>query len=137
MRRGRSGGYHSGMVVGLGIDLVELPRVARALERWGERLVGKLMDQGEADRLPRSREERTVALALAIAGKEATSKALGTGWSWGVRWRDVVVELGPSPAVRLPARTAAAARRLGSDGRTRATLEVRGPLPLGQVWLLA
>lgn len=125
------------MVVGLGIDLVELPRVARALERWGERLVGKLMDPGEANRLPRSREERTVALAMAIAGKEATSKALGTGWSGGVRWRDVVVELGPSPAVRLHAGAAEAARRLGSDGRTRLTLEVRGPLAVGEVWLLA
>jgi holo-[acyl-carrier protein] synthase len=125
------------MVVGLGIDLVELPRVARALERWGERLVAKLMDPGEADRLPPSGEERTRALALAIAGKEATSKALGTGWSWGVRWRDVVVELGPKPAVRLHARAVLAARRLGSDGRTRVTLEVRGPLAVGQVWLLA
>jgi len=125
------------MVVGLGVDLVELPRVARALERWGERLVGKLMDPGEAGRLPRSGEERTVALALAIAGKEATSKALGTGWSWGVRWRDVVVELGSPPAVRLHARAAEAARRLGSDGRTRVTLEGRGRLAVGQVWLLA
>jgi len=125
------------MVVGLGVDLVELSRVARALERWGERFVGKLMDPGEAVHLPRATEERAVALALAIAGKEATSKALGTGWSWGVRWRDVVVELGPLPAVRLRARAAEAARRLGSDGRTRVTLEVRGPLAVGQVWLLA
>jgi len=125
------------MVVGVGIDLVELGRVARALDRWGARLVGKLMDAEEAARLPAEAGERALALALAIAGKEATSKALGTGWSWGVRWRDVVVELGPKPAVRLHARAVLAARRLGSDGRTRVTLEVRGPLAVGQVWLLA
>lgn len=125
------------MVVGLGIDLVELARVTAALERWGERLVGKLMDAEEAARLPGAGEERAVALALAIAAKEAASKAIGTGWSRGVRWRDVVVELGPPPAVRLRARAAEAARRLGSDGRTRAALEVRGPLAVGQVWLLA
>jgi len=125
------------MVVGLGVDLVELARVASALERWGERLIGKLMDPEEAARLPGARDERAVALALAIAGKEAASKAIGTGWSRGVRWRDVVVELGPPAAVRLRDRAAEVARRLGSDGRTRATLELRGPLAVGQVWLLA
>src|SRR2546428_4243394 len=125
------------VVVGLGVDLVELSRVAKALDRWGSRFVGKLMDAEEAGRLPDAVPERAQALALAIAGKEAASKALGTGWSRGVRWRDVVVELGSPPAVRLHARAAEAARRLGSDGRTRVTLEVRGLLAVGQVWLLA
>ena len=125
------------MVVGLGIDLVELPRVARALERWGERLVAKLMDPGEADRLPPSGEERTRALALAIAGKEATSKALGTGWSRGVRWRDVEVRLRPEPSVGLRGAAAARAKALGSSGRTWARLEVRDELAVGEVRLLS
>jgi holo-[acyl-carrier protein] synthase len=125
------------MVVGLGIDLVELPRVAASLARWGERLVAKLMDAEEAARLPAAPGERARALALAIAGKEAASKALGTGWSRGVRWRDVVVALGETPAVELRARAAEVARRRGSAGRTRVTLEVRdGVLAVGEVWLL-
>ena len=62
------------MVVGLGVDLVELPRVAASLSRWGERLVAKLMDAEEAARLPAAPAERARALALAIAGKEAASK---------------------------------------------------------------
>ena len=125
------------MVVGLGIDLVELPRVAASLARWGERLVAKLMDAEEAARLPTAPGERARALALAIAGKEAASKALGTGWSRGVRWRDVVVALGETPAVELRARAAEVARRRGSGGRTRVTLEVRdGVLAVGEVWLL-
>jgi holo-[acyl-carrier protein] synthase len=130
--RGSPGGV---LVVGLGIDIVELERVARSLERWGERLVAKLMDPEEAARLPAPAAERARALALSIAAKEAASKALGTGWSHGVRWRDVVVTLGPSPAIRLDARAAAVARHLGSAGRTTVQLEVRGPLALGEVRL--
>lgn len=125
------------MVVGLGIDLVERDRVVASLSRWGERLVAKLMDEDEAGRLPGSPEERALALAFAIALKEAASKAIGTGWTRGVRWRDVVVFPGPPPSLRLDARAAEFARRRGSAGRTRVTLEIRGPLVVGQVWLLA
>ena len=125
------------MVVGLGVDLVELDRVARALDRWGGRLVDKLMDAEEAGRLPASGAERARALALAIAGKEAASKALGTGWSRGVRWRDVEVRLRPEPTVGLRGAAAARARALGSSGRTWARLELRDELAVGEVRLLS
>lgn len=124
------------MIVGLGIDLIEQERVARALERWGERLVGKLMGAEEAARLSAG-PGRARAIALAIAAKEAASKALGTGWTRGVSWRDVVVDLGPPVEVRLEGGALARAHRLGSRGRTRATLEVRGDLVIGQVRLLS
>ena len=88
------------MIIGVGIDLIEQARVARALDRWGERLVAKLMGPQEAARLPPG-PDRARAVALAIAAKEAASKALGTGWTRGVVWRDVVVDLGPP--VSLPA----------------------------------
>ena len=77
-------------MLGLGVDLVELDRVESSLQRWGDRLVAKLMDPPEAARLPAGGAERVRAVALAIAAKEAASKAIGTGWSRGVRWRDVV-----------------------------------------------
>lgn len=125
------------MVVGLGVDLVELGRVAKALDRWGSRFVGKLMDAEEADRLPTDAAERAQALALAIAGKEAASKALGTGWSRGVRWRDVEVRLRPEPTVGLRGAAAARARALGSSGRTWARLELRDELAVGEVRLLS
>ncbi len=124
------------MVVGLGVDLVELGRVAKALDRWGSRLVGKLMDAEEAGRLPAAAAERAQALALAIAGKEAASKALGTGWSRGVRWRDVEVRLRPEPVVGLRGGAAARARALGSSGRTWVRLELRDELAVGEVRLL-
>ena len=71
--------YGPPMVVGLGIDLVETARVERSLARWGERLVRRLMSEPEASRLPAEPDERARALALAIAAKEAASKAIGTG----------------------------------------------------------
>jgi holo-[acyl-carrier protein] synthase len=125
------------LVVGLGVDLVELARVVRALDRWGARLVGKLMDAEEASRLPAAPAERAEALALAIAGKEATSKALGTGWTRGVRWRDVDVRLRPEPAVGLRGGAALRATALGSSGRTWARLELRDELAVGEVRLLS
>jgi holo-[acyl-carrier protein] synthase len=125
------------MVIGIGLDLVETERVSRALERHGERFVRKLMDPDEAAALPGPFPERARALALAVAGKEAASKALGTGWSRGVRWRDVVVSLGPAVAIRLEGRAAEVARQQGSSGRTRVRLEFAGPHATGEVWLLS
>jgi holo-[acyl-carrier protein] synthase len=125
------------MVIGIGLDLVETARVERALERFGERFVQKLMDPEEARALPLPGPARARCLALAIAGKEAASKALGTGWSQGVRWRDVVVSIEPEAGVRLDGRAAEVARELGSSGRGRVWLEVRGPLAIGEFWLLS
>jgi holo-[acyl-carrier protein] synthase len=125
------------MLVGLGVDLVEIDRVERALERWGERLVEKLMDPEEASRLPAPPGARALALARAIAAKEAASKAIGTGWSRGVRWRDVQLLPGPPPSVRLLRRAASVARALGSQGRSRLAFESRGNLVIAELRLLA
>jgi len=125
-----------GDIVGVGLDLVELSRVARSLERWGDRLVSRLMDPGEAGALPSGRPERIQAVATAIALKEAASKALATGWSRGVHWRQVVARPGPPPAVELTGRAAEVARERGSSGTTMSSLETRGDLLLAEVWLL-
>jgi holo-[acyl-carrier protein] synthase len=125
------------MVIGIGLDIVEIERVARLLERYGDRFVQKLMDPGEAASLPGGGSERVLRLALAVAGKEAASKALGTGWSRGVRWRDVEVAAEPEAAVRLGGRAAEVAGERGSGGRTRVRLEVAGDHAIGEVWLLS
>lgn len=132
----RKGRAEATLVVGLGIDLIELDRVRDALARWGPRFVQKLMDPQEAGRLPPGEPGRSRAIALAIAGKEAASKAIGTGWTRGVRWRDVEVFLEEPPRVVLHAEALARARRLGSPGSTRTQLEIREGLVLGEVWLL-
>jgi len=59
--------------VGIGIDLVEHSRVATSLERWGDRLVGKLMGPDEAAHLPKGSAARAQAVTAAIALKEAAS----------------------------------------------------------------
>lgn len=124
------------MIIGLGVDLVEVERVERALSRWGRRIVDRLMDEAEAGALPQDPGPRATALALAIAGKEAASKAIGTGWSRGVRWRDVVVDR-EEPSVRLFGRALVVAQALGSTGRTKTRLELRGGLAVGEVRLLS
>ncbi len=124
------------MVVAVGVDLIELGRVRASLQRFGDRLVGKLMGPEEAARLPPEIELRALALAHAIAAKEAASKAIGTGWSRGVRWRDVVLDAGPPPSVTLHERALDFARRLGSQGLVRLRLETRGELVLGEVRLI-
>ena len=125
------------MVIGLGVDLTEIERVAESLERWGTRLIGKLMDPEEACRLPPGGREQKLALAQAIVLKEAASKAIGTGWSRGVRWRDVIVESRAPASIRLVNRAAEVARALGArEARTHAHVEHRGDLVIGEVWLL-
>jgi holo-[acyl-carrier protein] synthase len=120
------------MVIGIGLDLVERARVERALARYGGRFVRKLMDR-RRNALGGPDE---AGLALAVAAKEAASKALD-GLGRGVRWRDVVVSIGGEAEVRLHGRAAEVARELGSGGRSRLRLEVRGPLVIGEFWLLS
>jgi holo-[acyl-carrier protein] synthase len=134
---GRRCAIVAAVVVGVGVDLVELDRVEASLERWGERLVEKLMDPDEAGRLPAEPAGRARAVALSIAGKEAASKALGTGWSRGVRWRDVVVEPGPPAAAHMKGIALHVARALGSGGDGELSLEIRGNLALGEFRLLS
>jgi holo-[acyl-carrier protein] synthase len=124
------------VVIGIGVDLVEIARVEQALARFGDRLVRRLMDEEEAARLPTATAPRARALALAVAGKEAASKALGTGWSGGVAWRQVVVAPGPPAAITLVGRAAEVARARGSSGRLRARVYLEGDLAVAEALLV-
>lgn len=123
-------------MLGVGVDLVELDRIERALQRWQGRIVGRLMRPAEAERLPAAGAARTRAFAEAVAVKEATSKALGTGWTRGVAWSDVELDASAAPVVRLHAGAAARAQAL--RGRTAEVVEVtvRDGLAIAEVWLL-
>lgn len=123
------------MIVGLGIDLVEVDRVEQALARWGPAFLARLMDPEEIGMLPPGRPAGAVADAVAV--KEAVSKAIGTGWSGGVRWRDVVISHGAHPAARLDGAALAVARRLGSSGETEVRIERPPGLVIATVRLLA
>jgi len=125
------------VVIGIGLDLVETARVEQALARFGPRFVHRLMDEEEARRLPADPAARALAVALAVAGKEAASKALGTGWTGGVAWRQVIVVPGPPSAITLVGRAAAVARARGSSGRVRARVYLDGELAVAEALLLS
>ena len=95
------------MVVGVGVDLVLIPRIRRAMERWQERFLERVFT---AEELAYSLRRRDPAehLAARFAAKEATLKALGTGLSMGVRWREMEVRRpgGGRPTLSLSGRTA-------------------------------
>ena len=75
------------MILGIGTDLVEIARIDGALERHGDRLIGRVLGPEERQRLPES--NRAAWLAKRFATKEAVAKALGTGFRDGLRLVDI------------------------------------------------
>jgi holo-[acyl-carrier protein] synthase len=98
------------MIIGIGSDLIDIRRIARTLERYGERFTGRCFTEFERAKCDR-RAARAESYARRYAAKEACSKALGTGFRQGVYWRDIgVVNLpGGKPTLHL---TGGAADRL-------------------------
>ena len=104
------------MILGLGIDLVHIPRVKKALDRWGERFISRICTHEERMYCMGYREPAQ-ALALRFAAKEACSKALGTGMGFGVTWRQIAVSHEPSgkPILHLSESALKTAKALGAD----------------------
>jgi len=78
------------MIYGIGVDLVQVSRIEGALNRWGERFIGRVFTADEAGLCLR-RAVPSSCFALRFAAKEAFSKALGLGMRKGVRWKDIEV----------------------------------------------
>lgn len=100
------------MIVGIGSDMIDIRRVERTIERYGDRFINRIytdIEQSKSDR----RRARAASYAKRFAAKEACAKALGTGLSQGVFWRDMGVVNKPSgqPTMKL---TGGAARRLAA-----------------------
>jgi holo-[acyl-carrier protein] synthase len=102
------------MIVGTGIDIAEVPRIRHSIERFGDRFLQRIYTTGEI-RYCDSKANRVERYAARFAAKEAAMKALGTGWSHGVRWRDCeVVRLpGGRPAIMFHGKAGEFAARLG------------------------
>jgi holo-[acyl-carrier protein] synthase len=124
------------IVLGIGIDLCEVPRVARALERHGDRFLARLFRDGE---LRRSRSSPAFAEHVAglFAAKEAAMKALGTGMR-GVAFREVAVARarGGPPLLALYGRAADRAAALGA-GSAHVTISHTRGIAAAVVLLLA
>ncbi len=102
------------VIVGIGVDLVSLPRFAELMERRGEAAVSRFYTPAEAERCRQSKSALE-SFAARFAAKEAFFKALGTGWGLGGRWTEVEVVSAPSgaPSLVLSGRAAEAAAERG------------------------
>lgn len=78
------------MILGIGTDLCNIDRIAGVLDRHGDRFRNRVFTETELSRAAR-RPHEPATLAKRWAAKEACSKALGTGLSMGIAWRDMAV----------------------------------------------
>jgi len=102
------------MIVGLGVDITEIDRIEAAIARRGRALLERLFTPSEI-RYCEKHRNRAERFAGRFAAKEAAMKALGTGWTRGVRWIDIEVVREPSgkPTLKLSGATRTIADRLG------------------------
>ncbi len=103
------------MIVGTGIDMVEIERVGRSIERYGTRFLERVYTAGEIAYCQRKRRNAAESFAARFAAKEAAAKALGTGIGFGVTWREMEVGREPAgrPVLLLHGRAAEIAASLG------------------------
>jgi holo-[acyl-carrier protein] synthase len=122
------------MIIGLGNDIIDIGRIERTIERYGDRFLQRVFTEGERRKCDR-RAQRIPCYAKRFAAKEACSKALGTGFRRGVFWRDMSVVNLPSgrPTLVLTGGAAEQLRRLTPDGyEARVDLSLTDDYPLAQ-----
>jgi len=110
------------MIIGSGIDLVEIGRIQQSVDRYGQRFLDRVYTGAEQAYCLRKKKAGE-SLAARFAAKEAGAKALGTGISYGVNWLEIEVVREPSgrPTIQYHGRAAEIAARLGV---TRAALSI-------------
>lgn len=91
------------MIVGVGIDIIEIERIASAIDRYGDHFLGRIYTDLERQYCERSEASRLLHYAARFAAKEAFSKAIGTGITQGFRFRDcgVVNQPNGKPTIAL------------------------------------
>jgi holo-[acyl-carrier protein] synthase len=126
------------MIIGIGSDLIDIRRIEKSLERYGERFKARVFTEIEQAKSER-RKERAASYAKRFASKEACSKALGTGMSHGVFWRDMgVVNLpGGKPTMHLTGGAAVRlAEMLPKGHRGVIHLTITDDFPLAQAFVI-
>jgi holo-[acyl-carrier protein] synthase len=126
------------MIIGLGSDLIDIRRIERSLERYGERFTHRIFTDVERAKSDR-RAERAASYAKRFAAKEACSKALGTGLSQGVFWRDMGVVNLPSgkPTMQLTGGAAAKLGKMLPPGHVAVVhLTITDDFPLAQAFVI-
>jgi holo-[acyl-carrier protein] synthase len=102
------------MIVGTGVDLAEVPRIKKSIERYGEKFIRRIYTPAEIAYVER-KANKFERYAARFAAKEAGMKAIGTGWRRGVTWQDFEVANLPSgkPTLLLHGVAARFAEKLG------------------------
>jgi holo-[acyl-carrier protein] synthase len=122
------------MIIGLGNDVIDIRRVERTIERYGERFLTRIFTETER-RKSDGRATRAASYAKRFAAKEACAKALGTGFRRGVFWRDMGVVNLPSgrPTLVLTGGAARALARITPEGHdVRIDLTITDDFPTAQ-----
>ena len=122
-------------IVGTGIDLIEVERIAASIARFGDRFLTRVFTPDEI-RYCQSKHNFAERFAARFAAKEAALKAIGTGWRGGVAWVEVEVrrERGGRPTLNYSGRAAEYAARLGMK-RTSLSLSHTAEHAIAQVIL--
>ena len=102
------------MIVGTGIDMIEIARIAQSIERYGDRFVSRIFTPGEIAYC-RGKKNSAESFAARFAAKEAGAKALGTGIQHGVTWKELEVRRLPGhrPNLYFSGRAQEIATKLG------------------------
>jgi len=103
------------MVLGVGTDLIETKRIEESIDRYGERFLERVFTVGEIAYCMRKKKNAAESFAARFAAKEAGAKALGTGISRGITWRELEVrrEASGKPTLHLSGRAAELAKAIG------------------------
>lgn len=122
------------MILGLGNDIIDIRRVERTIERYGDRFLSRVFTDIER-RKSDGRAGRAASYAKRFAAKEACAKALGTGFRQGVFWRDMGVVNLPSgrPTLELTGGALQALADLTPEGHeVRIDLTITDDFPMAQ-----
>jgi holo-[acyl-carrier protein] synthase len=103
------------MVLGLGTDLIEIGRVQASIDQFGDRFLNRVFTESEIVYCRRKKKHSAESFAARFAAKEAGAKALGTGISRGISWKEIEVRRQPGdrPTLHLTGRAAERAQSMG------------------------
>jgi holo-[acyl-carrier protein] synthase len=122
------------VIIGIGSDLIDIRRVEKSIERFGDRFLSRIFTDLERTKSD-GRNQRAASYAKRFAAKEACSKALGTGLRRGVFWRDMgVVNLpGGKPSLKLTGGALKRLEELTPPGhKAQIDLSITDDFPLAQ-----
>jgi holo-[acyl-carrier protein] synthase len=126
------------MILGIGTDLIDIRRMQKSLDRFGDRFTSRIFTDVEREKSDR-RVQRAASYAKRFAAKEACAKALGTGIAKGVYWLDLGVETleGGKPSMCLTNGAAARLAALTPPGmQAQIHLTITDDYPLAQAFVV-